>query len=136
MTKDDAYNVIGVPRSASLKKTESIYQQKCHKLRFRILPGNTAAQRQRAQGQLVELTNAWNTVNTGSSGSNKKYKRRKTTAKPRATPRASSKPPQTMGDYWELFLSLTPFPRPVVVSVTVVVIVMAVILITQISEGA
>ena len=137
MTMDDAYKIIGVPRSTDLKRTEMVYQQKSRKLRFSTLPGNTATQRQRALGQLVELTNAWDTIRAIPSGNNDEYEPRKTVAKSKtsATPRPISNPPQNMGDYWELFFTLIPFPRSMVAIVMASIVILIIILITQIAKG-
>jgi len=139
MTKDDAYRIIGVPRSANLKKAEMVYQQKCHKLRFRVLPGNTATQRQRALGQLVELANAWDTVNTKPSGNRRGSIPPKTAATPytSARPRAGSdySSPRNLSGLWDRFLSLIPLSENAVAFVMAMVIILIVILMVQISKG-
>ena len=137
MTKNDAYKIIDIPRSISLKEAERVYHQKCRELQLYIMPGNTSAERQKAQNQLAELTHAWNTVNIKPSVNNRKYEFRKTAAEPRtaAVPRPGYSLPRNLSGLWDRFLSLIPLSETAVAFVMAMVIILTVILMVQISKG-
>jgi hypothetical protein len=119
MTQAEAYRVLGISRSVSHSRTEQAYQEKHRELRLKLIPGNSLADRQKAQAELARLATAKQTLQITSTAKSypgkpvpkKTPKARPTRARP-ATVNYCQKP-QTLADAWELFVQLSPFPKHV-----------------------
>ena len=62
MTKTDARKILGISPRAGLKSAERAYHQKLQVLQLCIRPGNPCSDRQQAEVELMELTDAWKTM--------------------------------------------------------------------------
>ena len=114
MTKIEACKVLGISRSASSVKAEQAYYKKQKKLCLQLIPGNTLADRQKAQAELAELTAVWQVLQ---KSPHKSHTRKPAPKKPRKPKPATVIPyqkPQTLAEAWELLVALLPFPEPVI----------------------
>jgi len=127
MTQAEAYRVLGISRSASRLRKEQVYQEKQKKLRLKLIPGNTQADRRKALTELAMLTAAWQVVKTSPAA---KTHTKKPTSRKRAKPRPLPIPhqkPQTLAEAWELFAQISPFSRPVTVIIMILVFLLTII---------
>jgi hypothetical protein len=130
MTKVQARRILDLGGSTSLKKAQLSYEDKRRQLQRCLAAGVPVTIRQKAIADLAEVTSAWHTLQ-GPTRS-----RARPTKMPRPMPAASktsppSAPaaPQTLGEAWDLVVSLLPFSRPV----NAVIVVAALVLLMLIS---
>jgi hypothetical protein len=129
MTKTEAYQILGISKSAAYSKADLLYREKCKKLRLQIIPGMPVTVRQKALAELCSIETAWKTLQAHSStkSSNPKSSRKKA-ARPSPVNVLPYTKPRTIAEAWEQVVSLMPFSRPVAV-----VIIIAVFLFTLLS---
>ena len=135
MTKIEACKLLGISRSAGPAKAEQVYLKKHDELRRKLCPGNTKAERQKAQVGIAKLMMArqtFQTIATTKPPARKPVPRKTTKAKPTRTrpmptrTRSWLKPararpaivnnyqkPQTLADAWNQFVQLSPFSEDV-----------------------
>ena len=127
MTKIEACKVLGISRSASSVKAEQAYLNIQKQLCLQLVPGNTLADRQKAQAQLAELTTAWQVLQ---KSPHKSHTRKPAPKKPRKSKPATVIPypkPQTLAEAWELLVTLLPFPEPVIAILLCVIFLLVLI---------
>ena len=139
MTKTDARKILDISSRAGLKSAERAYRQKLQILQLCIRPGNPRSERQQAEVELVELTDAWKTMQT-------KQPTRKRCAKPRATVNRQKPVKQSatiwdviyeMGQSWNILVSMVPLPKPATVAILIVYFLLVMVtLFLHLMEGA
>ncbi|MCD4831699.1 MAG: hypothetical protein K8R02_07845 [Anaerohalosphaeraceae bacterium] len=119
MTKIEACKMLRVSPTASLAKKELAYRQMQKNLQLKLIPGNPITERRWAREQLSEITMAHQILQKPSGARKPVYKRPATWS--------TATKPETLGDSWDLFVSLMPFPEPVIVIFLVVVVMLVVV---------
>ena len=134
MTKNEARKILGISRSASSDKAEQAYRKKQNELRLRLIPGNTKADRQKAQAGMAMTMTAIQMLQTTTTRKPpaRKPVPRKTTTMPKPTKAKSAtvnyyQKPQTLADAWELFAQLSLLPAPVTVVLLILTFIIVLI---------
>jgi len=135
MTEIEAYKLLGISRSASAAKATQAYLKKHDVLRRKLCPGNTKADRQKAQAKIIRLTTAKQVlqINTIKKPATRKHVTRKakptrTKSKPaKAKPTATNyySKPQTLAEAWDLVTTMMPFPQSAVALLFAMIILLA-----------
>lgn len=129
MTKTDARKILGISPRAGLKAAERAYHQKCRNLQIRMLPGNPCSERQQAEVELVELTDAWKSMQTKRSTNNR-------CTKPRVTVNQQKPAKQSttiwdviydMGQSWKVLIGMTSFSKTTVLAILIAEFVLVMI---------
>ena len=122
MTKSESCKLLGISQSAGPAKAERAYLKKHNELRYKLCPGNTKADRQKAQVKMAKLMTARDIlcrIPSAPKSYHQKTNQRKTTrpkpkkAKPAAAANNYSKP-QTLAEAWNLIVTMMPFSQPAV----------------------
>ena len=127
MTKIEACKLLGISRSAGFAKAEQAFRKRQKTICLQLVPGNTLADRQKAQAELAKLTTARQIFQTTLTAKPytrkpmpKKPKQRKTTrpktkkTKPAPAAVNNHPKPQTLAEAWDLIMTMLPFSQPVV----------------------
>lgn len=127
MTKAEARTTLGITGSANRSEAALVYEEKCKKLRLKMVPGMPEATRHKAYAELARLIAAWRILQPISAAPRRQRKRayRKPPIR-RPVSKNSSQRPQTLGEAWEEVLSMMPFPEPVVAMVIIAVFLLVI----------
>ena len=122
MTKTDARKILGISPRAGLKAAERAYHQKCRNLQIRMLPGNPRSERQQAEVELVELTDAWKSMQTKRSTNNRRTKPRVTVNRQKPVKQSATiwEVIHEMCQSWEFLVGMVPLPKPATVAILIV----------------
>ena len=128
MTKVDACKILGISNSARLKSAERAYRQKLQMLQLCIRPGNPCSERQQAQAELVELTDAWKTIQM-------KQPTRKRYTKPKPTVNRQKPAKQTtvwdviqdLSENWKILIGMTSLSKTTVLAILIAEFVLVMI---------
>lgn len=114
MTKTEACKMLRVSPSASLAKKKQAYRQIQKSLQLKLIPGNPITERRWAREQLSEIASAHQVLQNTPRAKKPVHKRTATK-------------PETLGDSWDLFVSLMPFPESAIVILLIVVVALVIL---------
>lgn len=126
MTKAQAYQVLGMSSSASYRRAELLYREKCRNLRLQMVPGMPAEVRQEAQAELARVDAAWQVIRTPSPTKTTRKAAKKQPAGPSTANVASYRRPRTLGQAQGPAASVVPFSLPVIVILAIAVLILIV----------
>jgi hypothetical protein len=130
MTKEEAYDMLGISEYDGPEQSEQAYRQKQKQLQLRLFPGNSAEERKKTQAEIIMLMNARDIV-CSSPAPWKPHRPKKQKQKPQ---QARQKPavsipdkPETLAEAWGQFLDLMPLPQTISAALVCMVLVILIL---------